>query len=136
MNNILYLEKRGCNFWQHDKINEISDVGNYRVCTLSECVRGKDGNIYLLEFTQYDRKRTRATNKRTGAPLKHPVTETVLENALYIHTQFHDAEGMCWRNCKLENQLDDKNYIYTLADILNAVNDISIDRYTAIEFVD
>lgn len=51
-NNILYLEKRGCNFWQHDKINEISDVGNYRVCTLSECIRGKDGNIYFLEFNR------------------------------------------------------------------------------------
>ena len=29
--NILYLECRGCYFFKNDLINNISDVGNYRV---------------------------------------------------------------------------------------------------------
>lgn len=131
----LYLEKRGCDFFHYDPIEKLSDVGNYRVCTPTASVIGKDGNTYFLEFGRYNKRRIRTTNKRTGAKLKHPVIETVMVNALHIDTCFSDNNGS-WRNCKLENELSNKNYTYTLADILKAVNDISVDKYGNIEFID
>ena len=78
---------------------------------------------------------TRYTNKRTGAQLKHPVDEVVLENALHIDTEFDDENGS-WRNCKLESELCEMGLTFTKADILKAVNYISADNYTEIEIVD
>ena len=96
--------------------------------------KGKDGNEYFLSFGGYDKRRTRYTNKRTGARLKHPVEEVVLENALHIDTEFENDKG-AWRNIRLESELRDMNLTYTKADILKAVNYISCDNYTAIEIV-
>lgn len=95
MENILYLEKRGCNFFKNDEINKLSDVGNYRVCAAD--IIGKDGKTYFLEFGAYDKRAYRKTNKRTGAPLKHPKFEIVQKNALHIGTQFEDENGLLWK---------------------------------------
>ena len=81
--NILYLECRGCYFWEHDKIKDISDVGNYRVGVYDYSIHAKNGRDYVLEFGAYDRRETRTTHKKTGKPLKHPKTEIVLSNALH-----------------------------------------------------
>lgn len=131
----LTLVKMGCNFWENDRINQLSDCKNYRVETRTETVKGKDGNNYFLSFGGYDKLRTRYTNKRTGAQLKHPVDEVVLENALHIDTMYENDEGS-WRNIRLEAELSDMNLTYTKADILKAVNYISADNYTAVEIVD
>lgn len=135
--NILYLECRGCYFFKNDRINNISDVGNYRVGAYTHRIQAKDGRAYILEFTQYDRKETRYFSLRTGKPLKHPKYETVLENALHIGTEFERQEEngyfTSWRNSKLEKELHDKKlYRFTKADILKAVNEISIKPYDKI----
>ena len=131
----LTLVKMGCDFFNGDRINQLSDCENYRIETRTELVKGKDGNEYFLSFGGYDKRRTRYTNKRTGAPLKHPVDEVVLENALHIDTQFENEKG-AWRNIRLEDDLRGMNLTYTKADILKAVNHISCDNYTEIEIVD
>ena len=48
--NILYLECRGCYFFKNDRINNISDVGNYRVGAYTHRIQAKDGRAYILEF--------------------------------------------------------------------------------------
>ena len=131
----LTLVKMGCDFWNDDRINQLSDCENYRIETRRDLVKGKDGNEYFLSFGGYDKRRTRYTNKRTGAPLKHPVDEVALENALHIDTEF-DNENGSWRNIRLESDLRNMNLTYTKADILRAVNYISADNYTEIEIVD
>ena len=131
----LTLVKMGWDFWNNDRISQLSDCENYRIETRTETVKGKDGNEYFLSFGGYDKRRTRYTNKRTGAQLKHPVYEVVLENALHIDTEFENDKG-AWRNIRLESELRDMNLTYTKADILKAVNYISVDNYNAVEIVD
>ena len=130
----LYLEKRGCDFWKDDKINNISDVGNYRVGSYDYSIKGKDGNNYILEFTNWDRYIYRKTNKRTGEPLKHEVKEILLINALHVDTEFENERGT-WANLKLESKLHEKPILYTLENILKVVNEISVDHYDKVEFV-
>ena len=131
---ILYLEKRGCDFWKDDKLCILSDVGNYRVGSYDYSIKGKDGRDYILEFGHFDKYTYRKTNKRTNKPLKKEVRELTLENALHIDTQFECEEGT-FRNLKLETQIYNRNYTYTLENILNVVNEISVDLYTSIEFI-
>ena len=135
MGKTLFLEKRGCDFWSDAEIRNISDVGNYRVGSYDYSIKGKDGNIYILEFGNYDRYTYRKTNKRTGKPLKKEIKEIVMQYALHIDTQFED-EGGCWRNGKLEREIHEKPMLYTLENILKVVNEISVDIYTDIDFVD
>ena len=138
MEKILYLEKRGCNFFKGDRANKLSDIGNYRVCTPSANVEGKDGRMYFLEFTHYDKKRVRDYNLRTGAPLKKRIVEVTCENALGINTQFNEKiNGIdgAWRNVTMEKELDKMDFRYTKYDILTVVNMISVDTYVDIEFV-
>lgn len=130
----LYLEKRGCNFWNDDRINNISDVGNYRVGSYDYSIKGKDGNNYVLEFTNWDRYTYRKINKRTGKPLKQKVKEILLLSALHIDTEFENERG-AWANLKLESKLHKKPMLYTLENILNVVNEISVDHYDKVEFV-
>lgn len=130
----LYLEKRGCNFWNDDRINNISDVGNYLVGSYDYSIKGKDGNNYVLEFTNWDRYTYRKINKRTGKPLKQEVKEILLLNALHVDTEFENERGT-WSNLNLESKLHEKPMLYTLENILKVVNEISIDFYDKIEFV-
>lgn len=136
-NNVLYLECRGCYFFNGDQINNFSDIGNYRVGAYAHRIQAKNGKNYILEFTHYDRKEMRYTSLRTGKPLKHPKYETVLANALHIGTEFEkqekDGHFSSWRDLELEKELHDKKeYLYTKADILRAVNDISVKQYKKI----
>lgn len=130
----LYLKKMGCDFWKDADIRQVSDVGNYRVRTLDECIKGKDGKTYFLEFTNYDRYNYRRTHKRTGQPIKNVVKELVLAHALRLDTEFTNDKG-CWANLDLENRIHSTPMLYTLENILKVVNEISIDTYTEIEFV-
>ena len=135
-NNVLYLECRGCYFFEGDSVHTVSDVGNYRVGVYEHRIQAKNGRRYILEFTSYDRKEMRYTTRK-NKPLKYPKYETVLENALHIDTEFEkqDENGFfsSWRDCKLEKELHDKKtYLFTKADILRAVNDISVKQYSKI----
>ena len=131
----LFLECRGCYFFNGDKINALSDVGNYRVGAYDRRISAKDGREYILEFGSYTRREMRYTNKRTGAPLKHPKYEIVLENALHVDTEFEDDQKMTWRNSKLEKEYNDKKRTYTRENILKTVNEISVKQYDRIVLV-
>lgn len=132
--NVLFLEKRGCNFWKDEP--STSDVKNYRVCTHGERVLGKDNRYYFIEFSLWrDRKQVRYTHKKTGKPLKHPAFDIINTNAVAIDTQYSDAEGS-WRNCKLEEKLNAKNYSYTISDILAITNEIAKGTFNRVIFAD
>ena len=130
MGNILYLEKRGCNFFNDEPLKEISDVGNYRVGSYNYSIAGKDGNNYIIEFTRCQKRRF--TNKRTGKPLKKYIVEH--DHKLYMSTQYENDSG-CWGNVQLDEIIYKLELDYTLKDILAAVNLISKDEYTSIEFI-
>ena len=130
--NVLYLEKAGLDFWKNETVT--SDVMNYRVRTLGETIPGKDGNIYWLEFSLWrDRKQARYTHKITGKPLKHVKFDIINPCGMAIRT-YYTSDNCCWGNCILEKALNEKNYSYTKADILAAVNEISTITYTKIVF--
>lgn len=137
-NNILYLECRGCYFFANDSINNLSDVGNYRVGAYKHRIAAKDGRSYILEFGSYDRKEMLYTSPKTGKPLKRPKYE-VVKNALHISTEFETQENgykASWRNCKLEKEIHDKKeYLFTKSDILKVVNSISKKQYNKIVLV-
>lgn len=129
---VLFLEKMGCDFWKEE--NAAGDIGNYRVRTHGECIPGKDGRMYFLEFHLWrDRKKARYTHKITGKPLKHTAFDLINPQAVAIDTEFSTADGS-WRNCKLEAALHEKNYSYTKADILTIVNEVSTETYDTIVF--
>lgn len=134
--NYLLLEKRGCNINGGVPANTKSDVGNYRVCTMGETIPGKDGRNYFLEFALWqNRSQPRYTNKRTGAPLKHPVQEIVNPIGLHIDTQYTDESGQSWRNLNLEQRIHKQNPSYTTAEILAIANEISAEHYDGIKWV-
>ena len=127
--NTLFLEMRGCNFWEDSKEAILSDVGNYRVGSYNNSIIGKDGITYIVEFGKYDRYTYRKTNKRTGAPLKKEVRELVKECALRIDTQYDTPDGLSYRNSKLEKEISDLLLSYTKENILKAINIISKIQY-------
>lgn len=132
MENILYLKKMGLDFWDGETVK--SDVKNYRVRTLGETIPGKDGRMYFLEFSLWrDRKQIRYTHKVTGKPLKRAKFDIINPCGMLIDTEFTDKLGS-WRNYTLEKAISEKNYCYTQADILAAVNEISAETYTSIIF--
>ena len=131
--NVLYLKKMGLDFWDDEPVK--SDINNYRVRTLGETIPGKDGKMYFLEFSLWrDRKRARHTHKITGKPLKHVAFDIINACGLHIDTEYTNDRGS-WGNITLENAIHDKNYSYTQADILAAVNEISTNNYTEIVFI-
>lgn len=137
----LYLEKRGCDFFKGDRINELSNIGNYRVCThyndSKDCyrIKGKDGKLYFLEFTHWTKYEYRYTHKRTGKELKKPIKELINENALYVNTEYEDEKGLSWRNLKLEEEINNLNLDFTIDGILKVVNYISCEQYDKVEFI-
>ena len=132
--NVLYLKKMGLDFWDDETVK--SDVNNYRVRTLGETIPGKDGRMYFLEFSLWrDRKQVRYTHKITGKPLKHAAFDIINHCGLHVDSEFSNDRGS-WCNLALEKTIHDKNYSYTQADILAAVNEISTNTYTKIVFVE
>ena len=132
--NTLFLEMRGCNFWDNSREKELSDVGNYRVGSYNYSIKGKDGKFYCLEFGNYNRYAYRKTNKRTGAPLKREIRELVKECALHIRTYYENDRG-CFGNCQLEKEISDLLLEYTTENILKVVNMISEKQYDNVVFL-
>lgn len=132
MNNILTFERRGCDFFKNDKINDFSDVGNYRIGVYTYSIKGKDGRDYIIEFSKCTHYRYRTTHKTTGRELKKPIREVIVEYGLHLDTQFEDERG-CWRNNKLESEVWEMHLPYTKEGILTAVNYISAQKYDTIE---
>ena len=130
---ILFLEKRGCDFWEDEPIK--SDVGNYRVTTTDYNIEGKDGKFYFVSFMLWRNKgHYRTTTKNGKRELKKPVFEIDIENGLAIEPSFNDDEGT-FLNLTLEKKVNNKNFEYTKQGILSAVNMFSKYKYTSIEFI-
>lgn len=140
---LIYLERRGCDFFNGDNIREVSDVGNYRVGIYNYMLKGKDGRQYSVEFGGHDRYIYRTVNKRTGAPLKHPVKELAMKNQLYIRTYYEKIEYSrhgyrfisCYGNVALDSEVFNMNLQFTRAGILQAINHISAEQYNSIAIV-
>lgn len=115
--NYLFLQKRGCNFWENAPEREYSDVGNYRVFV---SFVDRDGVEVCGDFAGYDildyTKKNRPVKKR---------------NALHADLQYKNELGTWCYNAAV----DTAEYSYTLADILSFVNAISVEQYDAIKFV-
>jgi len=124
MNNILTFERRGCDFFKGDNINNFSDVGNYRVGVYTYSIKGKDGRDYIIEFGKSTHYRYRNTHKVTGR-------EVIVKYGLHLDTQFEDGLG-CRRNRKLEREVWEMHLPYTKEGILTAVNYISARKYDGI----
>lgn len=134
-NKTLYLVKMGMDFSHDLELQKLSDVNSHSVRTQGCVIEGKDGNTYFLEFATYTKMQTRTTSKRGNKLLKKPVREVVLKNALHVNTQFDNTQGS-FRNINLEKEIHDKNYTYTIENILNVANYISKDNYTEVKFVE
>ena len=134
--NVLLLEKRGGNFGANEPMRQLSDIGNYRVCTPWASIPGKDGRKYYAEFTAVrDRKQMRRTNKRTGAPLAHPVFDIINPAGMYCATSYTDNDGTTWGNSAQDAAIWAHNYSYTVADLLTVVNEICSAHYSGVKWV-
>lgn len=134
MKNTLFLECRGCYFFKSDKINTLSDVGNYRVGVYQNQVVAADKRKYTLEFGSYPKYQTRYTHKKTGKQLKHPVRELVLENALHVSTEFDNERGS-WADLALEKKLNGMDLTYTKENILKVVNTVSVKQFNRVVMI-
>lgn len=125
--NTLYLLEMGMND------NTLpGDIKNHRIRTVENIDIQYKGTVYnmFFEFTQGKHHRTRTTNKRTGEPPKKPVIETIIENGLFIDTQFEKTETdrtgrtweSSWRHSELEKEFWSEHHEYTKKDILEVVN--------------
>ena len=128
MENVLYLEKRGCDFFKGDPINEQSDVGNYRVFMSFTDKNGVEvcGDICRGDVYRYK-------HKITGKPLKHRKFEHSC--GLYEHFQYTEQETGLTFGYKLPEGILD-GLRYTLKDILWLVNQLSKDEYTSVVVMD
>ena len=131
--NYLLLERRGCEF---EPSEAKSDIGNYRITTPCECIPGKDGKTYFLEFGINDRYNYRTTTKNGNRKLKKPVKELIMTNAATLNTMYTDKDGLSWRNSALEKDFYSQPMKYTENNILNYVNSISSEKYEAVKYIE
>lgn len=113
MEKVLYLEKRGCDFYKDAEMEQFSDCGNYRLCGW---IVDRNGRDLFVEFTRGDARRY--TNKRTGAELKKPVIDH--RHKLYIWTQYDNFNGS-FGDGKMEREINALPLEYNTTDILKAV---------------
>lgn len=138
--NTLYLERRGCDFFSGDNIAEVSDIGNYRVCT-TEDLKFVDGNDYFLEFTRWNKQVWRYHYKNNpDKNLKVPVLDKVIPNLLFIDNQYCNRDEstgrlLIYRNCNLQQEMIDKMYVYTKENILKLVNEYSVVKYDVVKII-
>lgn len=126
--NVLYLLEMGMN---DSSIS--TDIKNHRVRVIENIdifYNGENYNMFF-EFLQGRYRTTRTTNKRTGQPLKKAVMEIIVEDGLYIDTEFEKPIGVwedgkphfaSFRNSKLEKEFFDEHMSYTKSNILEVVN--------------
>lgn len=139
--NTLYLETRGC---VDQSIN--TDIKRHRLCTINniDCVVNDQVLNVSFSFGHWSRYTYRTTNKRTGAPLKHPVKELVNPDGLSIDTQYDisktDSRGYIWnmsyRCSAIEKPIHAANYSYTRRDILKVVNKYAVNKFDKLVIIE
>ena len=129
-----------------DDNNITTDIKNHIVRVIENIdiiYKGKKYNMFF-EFWQCTHWNYRTTNKRTGAPLKKPVQEIILKDALHLDTQFEELQGTwadgapyyaSYRKSDLEQEIWNEHHKYTQADILEIINRYAIEKYDCIEFI-
>ena len=128
-NKILFLEKRGCNFWENDPINEVSDLKNYRLITK---IVDRDFRNMTVEIGRCYKYRLYYKNN-PDKRLKKPIREH--DYKLNIRTYINNYNG-CFSILKYENEVFTKDYTYNSHDLLAAINSISCDHYDKLIFCD
>ena len=113
----LLLERRGCMFSENDDIRLYSDVGNYRVYT--EFIDCENRTLYGDFDGHFWNPKQR---KRYKKPCPVP---------MYGNFCTMDTEGNCWGV-----MLDCKGRPYTIAAILETVNEYAYDRYDSVKWVE
>lgn len=124
---ILYLLEKG--FYMN---SAGSDIKNYRVNVLENVDIEYKGTLFnmFFSFSCYERYSYRTTNKRTGAPLKKMVKKLLLENGLWIDSEYSIIQKTLngntfeasFRNRELENEFFQECLSYSKANILKVVN--------------
>lgn len=125
--NILLLEKRGCNFWKNDEeMNKYSDVGNYRVFCKGLKIKG------ITTYIDFSRGYKRIFKKDKKGNIKG--YENIHQHRLVSELYQYRNNGKyykCFGNCKIESQIQNFNYDYTLENIkkaINKINDFKIEK--------
>lgn len=137
MENVFYLECRGC-----DDKSMPGDIKNYRVCSIGRTetkYNGKTINLFF-EFTQGPHWYYRTENKRTGAPLKKPVYETIISNGVHVNTEYERQEGQftaAYGLIAFEREMWNQHFDYTKKSILQIVNKYKTgEKYTRVCIID
>ena len=139
MENVFYLESRGC-----DDASIPGDIKNHRVACINKTEVWYNKRLYNLffEFTQGQHWQYRKVNKRTGAPLKKPVCETITNNGVFVDTEFEedrDNSGFksCYRLVNFEREMWENHFDYTKKSILKIVNKYKTGaKYTRVCLID
>lgn len=112
--NILYLEKRGCDFFEDDKrVRGVSDMQNYR---LFLTFVDREGVRVSGDLSRYDRRTEKG--------------KVIVPNAMHADFCYEDRRG-CWGY-----HVNTDGYLYTQADALKLINGVSAVQYDAVEIVD
>lgn len=138
MKNTLYLLEMGMN-----DNNIGTDLKNHRVRTLENVDIIYNGTAYnmFFEFTQCVHWHYRRENKRTGAPLKHPVYTVDVKDGLGIDTQYEKVNEngfeMSYRCRAFEAEFWAEHREYTRRNILEVVNRYKVGApFTDVKLVD
>lgn len=111
--NYLLLERRGCEFFKCDTINQRSDVGNYRVYAEFTDKEGRKVFGDMMRANVYD-------HTKKGNPL-------VYDAGLFADFQVS--------HYVYSPSADPRSYNYTQADILRFVNKIADEHFDEIKWV-
>ena len=137
--NILYLEKMGCDFFNDDEIRKVSNLNNYRYYIHNIELKDnlnteklKDNKNRILDTLEVGRG---ARYLYTNNNLKH-----VDNFGCWFNTYYRDDSNSCWGLLDIDKKLNEGNYsnqnIYTKETILQLVNSISKKQYTNIEYIE
>lgn len=123
--NILYLEKMGCDFFVKDEIEKVSDLNNYRYY-IHDIVLKDGTKCDVIEISNGARYQT-----------KKGTTKCVDMFGLWVSTYWHDGDGVCWGLTKIDKKLNARNFdlstIYTQKEVLKTINSISKTKYDQIK---
>ena len=129
MENTLYIEKMGCDFFYNDPIEKISDLENHRFYTHNKELKNGEmcDTIEIMNGARYQRE-------------KKGNLKNVDMFGLWIQTYQKDKDGCSWGLLDIDHAINKKNYdlsiIYTKKDLLNAINEISKKQYNKIEIIE
>lgn len=124
MENKLYIEKMGCDFYYNDPIEKISDMINHR--------------YYIKDIKLKDGRTIDCIEIMNGARYiyKNGKQEKQDNFKLWLNTYYYDEDGNCTRIKEVEDYCNSKNLLYTQKNVLDIINNISQEKYTKIEIIE